>query len=221
MGLVLAGMVLVDCPVDGAQIDRPNLVVRVYTTAAMHTSDGKRAIREATAILEDADVDVNWLDCSKTATPADAAAVPARCAQPLKSNEVAVRIVRVRLSGHHDDGTLGESLLDAVRRTGTLATIYVDRVEWLARAGGVDTPTVLARAIAHEIGHLLLGTNAHSRRGLMRPVWSREELIRARAGDWLFPAEDARRLQQALARRIDRTDRTPEALIVGNPHESS
>jgi hypothetical protein len=112
----------------------------------------------------------------------------------------ALRIVRVPASGHHHD-TLGESLLDPVRRTGTLATIYVDRVEWLAAAGGVEAGILMARAIAHELGHLLLGTTAHSRRGLMRRVWSRDELIRARAADWRFPAEDATRLQQALDRR--------------------
>ena len=208
VGIVLAGTVLVSPPADGAQIDRPNLVVRVYVAPAARSGDWTTSIRQATAILDDAGVDAGWINCSETATATDT--VPARCAQPLKSNEVAVRIIRVQTSGHHHEWTLGESLLDPVRRTGTLATIYVDRVESLARAGCVDASTLLARAIAHEIGHLLLGTTAHSRRGLMRRVWSREELIRARAADWLFPAEEATHLQQALARRLDTT---PDAVI--------
>jgi hypothetical protein len=102
-----------------------------------------------------------------------------------------------------------------VRGTGTLATIYLDRVEWLALVAGVDAGTVLARAIAHEIGHLLLGTTAHSRHGLMRPVWSREELIRGRATDWLFQADDASRLQKALARRLVAP---AESVIASNKH---
>ena len=210
VGIVLAGTVLVSPPADGAQIDRPNLVVRLYAAPA-HSGDWTATIREATAILEDAGVDVGWINCSEAVPAVDTG--PSRCAPPLKSNEVAVRIIRVQTSGYHREWTLGESLLDPVRRIGTLATIYLDRVEWLARAGSVDAGTLLARAIAHEIGHLLLGTTAHSRRGLMRAVWSREELIRGRTADWLFLAEDATRLQQALARRLDRT---PEAVIVRN-----
>ena len=204
-GIMLAGTVLVSCPTEGAQIDLPNLVVRIYMTSAAHARDWKTSIAEATAILDDAGIDVDWINCSETV-------VPIRCALPLKLNEVAVRIVRGPASGHHHD-TLGDSLLDPVRRIGTLATIYLDRVEWLAAAGGVDAGIVLARAIAHELGHLVLGTTAHSRRGLMRPVWSRDELIRARAADWRFPAEDATRLQQALGRRLETT---PEAVVVWN-----
>jgi hypothetical protein len=204
---MLAGTVLVSRPTEGAQIDLPNLVVRIYPTSAVHPWDWKASTGEATAILNDAGIDVGWINCSETIAPM-------RCALPLKSNEVAIRIVRVPASGHHHD-TLGESLLDPVRRTGTLATIYVDRVEWLAAAGGVEAGILMARAIAHELGHLLLGTTAHSRRGLMRRVWSRDELIRARAADWRFPAEDATRLQQALARRLEPA---PDHVFVLNTH---
>jgi hypothetical protein len=213
VGIMLAGTVLVGTRADGAQIDRPNLVVRVYATATAHFGEWRASIGEATAILEDAGVEAGWINCSETATAADT--VLTRCAQPLKSNEIAVRIVRLEPSRHHREWTLGESLLDPVRRGGTLATVYIDRVEWLARAGGVSAGSLLARAMAHEIGHLVLGTTAHSRRGLMRAVWSREELIRAQAADWVFPADDATRLQTALARRLEAT---PDAVVVWNRH---
>ena len=53
-------------------------------------------------------------------------------------------------------------------RTGVLATIFVDSVELIASLSEIDATLLLGRAIAHELGHLLLGTNAHSVRGLMR-----------------------------------------------------
>ena len=197
VGIMLAGTILISPPADGAQIDLPNLVVRVYMTSPVGNRAWTATIRDATTILDDAGVAVGWINCSEVATDGGL-----RCAQPLKSNEVAVRIVRAQPSPPRRELPLGESLLDPVHHIGTLATIYIDRVEWLARASGIERETVLARAIVHEIGHLLLGTTAHSRRGLMRPIWSRDELVRGRVADWLFPAEDATRLQQALARRL-------------------
>ena len=67
-----------------------------------------------------------------------------------------------------------------------LATIYVDRVSRLASSAGADMTALLGHAIAHEIGHLLMASTTHNERGLMRPVWSREELRRNRAEDWRF-----------------------------------
>ena len=49
-----------------------------------------------------------------------------------------------------------------------------------------------------EIGHLLLGVLGHSRTGIMRAVWTDDELTRARPEDWLFAAGDIQRLQQSL-----------------------
>jgi hypothetical protein len=44
--------------------------------------------------------------------------------------------------------------------------------------------------MAHEIGHLLLGSNSHSETGLMREIWSLKDLTRNRPDDWLFsPAQ--------------------------------
>jgi hypothetical protein len=40
--------------------------------------------------------------------------------------------------------------------------------------------------MAHEIGHLLLGTNSHSESGLMRELWALKDLMRGHPDDWLF-----------------------------------
>ena len=86
-------------------------------------------------------------------------------------------------------------------RSGALATVYVDRVATLAGASAVDAPTLLGRAIAHEVGHLLLGTSAHARIGVMRAVWSPDMLRHDRPGDWLFTPHDALALRAAVHAR--------------------
>src|SRR5262249_54227570 len=83
---------------------------------------------------------------------------------------------------------------------GTLATIYADRVAWLAGEAGADMPTLLGFAIAHEIGHLPLGTNAHSGTGLMRALWSRAQLRRNDTADWLFGRSEAARMRSSVLR---------------------
>jgi hypothetical protein len=53
--------------------------------------------------------------------------------------------------------------------------------------------------MAHEIGHLLLGTLDHAQQGLMRGHWSKD----GRAADWFFSVTQAERIQAALASRIN------------------
>jgi hypothetical protein len=64
--------------------------------------------------------------------------------------------------------------------------VYADRVDWMAKRTGVPPPELLGRAIAHELGHLLMATSAHATHGLMRPVWSQSEVRRRRTSDWSF-----------------------------------
>ena len=209
-GIMVMSTILLCRPAQAAQIDRPNLVIRAYLTMPLHGNDWRAAVGEATAILDETGIQVGWINCSAPHL-SGTSELPERCTQPLKTNEVAIRIIRVNNADHRSGQPLGESLVDAPRRVGTLATIYLDRVEWLASGTGVRTSTVLARALAHEVAHLIFGTTAHSREGLMRPVWTRLELIRARAVDWHFPAGDALRLRQAFARRLAPA---PESVVV-------
>jgi hypothetical protein len=75
----------------------------------------------------------------------------------------------------------------------------VDRVLNLARNLEIDHPLLLGRTIAHEIGHLLLATSTHGGSGLMREVWSREELLAGRADHWTLQPFDAAAIRKRLA----------------------
>jgi hypothetical protein len=56
----------------------------------------------------------------------------------------------------------------------------------MAERTGVDAHALLGRAIAHELGHLLMATSAHGPNGLMRPVWSQSEIRSRQIDDWIF-----------------------------------
>jgi predicted Zn-dependent protease len=57
----------------------------------------------------------------------------------------------------------------------SVATVLYDRIVTFAKHYRVKRDVLLGYAIAHEIGHLLLPPNSHSREGVMRPVLNLEE----------------------------------------------
>ena len=198
--LVLLPSVLVTSPVDAAGTKRTSLVVRTYDAFHVAAADWDRAISGAATILHTAGIGIEWVHCSSYRA-GEPGSGPPRCTLPYARNEVTLRMIGRPVQGPADVILLGDSMLDQSVRSGTLATIYLDPVERLARAAGVTTGTVLARAMAHELGHLLLGTNTHSARGLMRPVWTAEELTRNEPVDWSIPRDDGAKMRRALARR--------------------
>ena len=128
--------------------------------------------------------------------------LPGDRASALAADELALRLVRLPpLQGQPDHVALGYSLVDMRLGAGSLATIYVDRVAALAGAWHLDVRTLLGRAVAHEIGHLLLGTANHARVGLMRAVWSQDALRREQPGDWVFTPRDAQTMRDAVRAR--------------------
>jgi hypothetical protein len=174
-----------------------SIVVRTYTEAASAESIGT-ARRTAGAILERAGIQVVWLECALPAGATDTDA----CTQPSRRNELLVRIV----SGGAVDSrpgveTLGFALVDVHAGAGSLATVYGDRVRMMARIAGVDDAELLGRAMVHEIGHLLLGTNGHAPQGLMRASWSSVDL-RGHRVQWLFNGKEGEAMRSGIASRL-------------------
>ncbi len=168
-------------------------VIRVYDNAGVKPADRSAALRHAAEILFRAELEVEWLTC------------PAHregwgCAQPPTSQEIIVRLTNSPLPAQEGARrAFGHSALAGSPREGILATVYVDRVNWLAGTLTAQRNLVLGRAIAHEVGHLMLGTNEHTPTGLMREVWTPEELARNRPEDWQFSPAQIAHLQTRLA----------------------
>jgi hypothetical protein len=104
---------------------RASIVVRTYTQPDSE-GDIRTAHRTASAILERASIQVAWLECG---LPAEVTEVPDACKQPLRWNELVVRILP---AGAVDDrrrlDTLGFAFVDLDAGGGLLATVYADRV---------------------------------------------------------------------------------------------
>lgn len=182
--VVAAAFVLVWSTVASAEEREPDHVtVRVYDAAGLRPAVMREALDGAAGIFGAAGITVTWIDC-----PARHAA-DARCRAPLSAGELAIRVVRMARSAPQAGAVpLADSLIDPRLRSGVLATIYFDRVAALALAARTDVGVLLGRTAAHEIAHLLAGTDHHDAAGLMRPVWTVNELRRASPGAWELPA---------------------------------
>ena len=161
------------------------LVVRVYDAAGVPSDTLERAHVTVTQTLHVVSIEPVWRPCRGNT-----------CADPPKQDELIVRIVKSEERGSQD--LLGSAMVDVDEQAGTLATIYMDRVEWLARQARVDSGRLLGRAIAHEIGHLLLGTASHARAGLMRACWLTGELQRDWPPDWMLSGWEGSRMRWRL-----------------------
>jgi hypothetical protein len=189
MSLILTAVLLAKLP----------LVVRTYDTVGLSSPTLERAHVSAGAALAAIGIESIWRACHAS-----------ECVSTLEPDELSVRLVTA--TPLSERGSLGSAAVDVGRRAGTLATIFVDRIEALARQAGVDPGMLLGRAIAHEIGHLILGTTNHSRFGLMRAAWKTDELRREMPLDWIFSAEQGAEMRARLAARAD-SIRLPQSIV--------
>jgi hypothetical protein len=182
---------------------RTTLIVRVYNGADLPSRDVREAVRVATSILAVGGVDVRWKDCPRTAASPDTHA----CRQPLAGNEAVLRLIPAATSMTAESSPLGFTLLDRAGRRPVLSTVFMDRVADVALRAKVDISLLTGRAMAHELGHLLLGTSGHANAGLMRAFWSDETLRSWSRADWeLLPSEvDAIRHNRSQPAYVDVT----------------
>jgi hypothetical protein len=179
-----------------AGMPRATVAVRYYKHSVSH--EEFRAARDlAGSILDRAGIAVLWLRCGVDGH--DRGPVAPECHRAPVRHELILHVVPAfDMNATLHGQSLGFSLIDGPAARGTVATVYADRVARLARSVGADEHRLLGRAIAHEIGHLLMGHSGHSTHGLMRAVWSRQELRRNAPEDWAFSDEDATLLAARL-----------------------
>ena len=147
---------------------QPSIAVVAYNQAGVAADILARAKSEAARIYSDAGVDVIWMD---------AAAV-----EPGGTFKIRLLIRRAV----DVPGSVMGSVAGDTHETDGLASVFYDRVLRCAHERRQDVAGVLAYAMAHEIGHLLLPYPAHSSSGVMRPDWDGDDLRHIADGSMRF-----------------------------------
>jgi hypothetical protein len=147
---------------------RPAVQVEVYDYADMTPGAVHKVLALTQEILTGAGVSIRVIFCRPNPEAA--------CG----SQSVGTRLLVIRVApGGPKKGDsvlrppLGLSIVGP--EGGTYASIFLARVRDAAAEANVPRDLVLAYAIGHEVGHLLLGADAHSAQGLMKATWGRED----------------------------------------------
>jgi hypothetical protein len=160
--------------------DMPQVTINLYNDARVPVPVLTEARLEAAKIFHRAEVRIAWIDCSSrqalgTSDPA--------CENPRGPSHLVLRIVP--WSFKSSDSVFGVAFL-SLDGEGTYGNVFYDSVEKLHAEWHSGIASVLGHVMAHEIGHLLLGTNAHSRVGIMCSNWHGKELRNISMGTLLF-----------------------------------
>lgn len=171
------------------------LTVRLYNTSGIPASELAAARRAAESILRDIWPDVVFRHCGH--------AVPSRdridpCDDSLKPSEVVVRVINAPAFNAtlHPDA-YGVTYVVRETNRGWLATVFSDRIDQAASRVGVEPGTLLGRVMAHEVGHLLLGSSYHGDAGVMIAEWT-DGMLARKGVEWRFSMFEAARMRRVL-----------------------
>jgi len=171
--------------------------IRLYDAVGVPRQQRETAVAIAAGLLSAASIEADWRFCGESGLGDPAPEIV--CDQLLAAGEKVVRIIRgPRPPRKLIPEPLGEATIDPARAVGTLATVYYDRVVARAQIAEVDVDLLFGRVMAHELGHLLLGTTGHSPSGLMRRLWTVDQLRMGPRGDWEFCPNDLAKLARSL-----------------------
>jgi hypothetical protein len=171
----------------------PPIIVALYDDVQIPPRVLTDAEDQATRIYQKAGISILWINCKSSRTDAQP---DLRCQDPPSAMHLILRIVPKTLTA--SDGFFGVAFLSAEGK-GAYSDVFYDSAEKLDRDWHVGLVTVLGHVMAHELGHLVLGSNAHSRQGIMCPSWHGNELHLASMGALVFSEEQARFMRKRLA----------------------
>jgi len=173
----------------------PNPTIRIRVVDYMSTSPAilAEAEHEAGRILSKTGLWTVWVDCSR----GHSTTIPQDPCQELEATDIWLRVLSEPTQNELQDTVFGFAVVPV------LATVYYEAVRHAKSDGAdFDIPVILGCVIAHEIGHLLLGSNSHSGSGVMKRRWERKQFRQAMTGILLFTPEQAKRIQAEAQARM-------------------
>jgi hypothetical protein len=154
-GVVVAGV---------AETEERRIVVTVYNRSHMRVQTLIEGEQVAGRILRRAGVESVWVNCPLTSEtvsdclePADRTRLVLTILQHWSST--ASQATMLGMAGQSEDGV------------GSYCYVFQTRLDDLVGRKHISASRLLGHAIAHEVGHLLKGSDSHSREGIMAANW--------------------------------------------------
>jgi hypothetical protein len=192
--------------------EKSQITICVYDHSGLKVGTLAQAEKEADRIFRQAGVETEWRDLPTFEAEASG---KTNLLEQLGPTGFVLNIVPKSMTKPLQirDAALGYSIPCPEDESACIANILYHRVQDLAQSENVSLSQTLGLAIAHEIGHLLLRSNAHSTAGVMQPRWRGKDLQQASKGLLLFTPEQAEFIRAEVVKRM----RQQELVRVANP----
>jgi len=214
VGLLIWGtlpcfLLVCNAKIPGRQDFGENLPIRIRTYNYAGIAEGQLSAGQKIAdrVLEKAGVHTIWQDCPvrtdrKQSTP--------RCDDDLSKLILYVYLVErlERTLPSVPRNALGFSIIPEENEGATMAYVGYPRVRALASSISFRAEELLGLVMAHEVGHVLLGTNAHSNQGIMRAAWRRRHLDARDWEEFEFTQVQTKQLRAAVLFRMSPEERS-------------
>jgi hypothetical protein len=109
-----------------------------------------------------------------------------------------LRVLRAPVTNKFQDTVFGFTVHPV------LASVYYEYAVRRAKRDDAEfeAPIILGCTIAHELGHLVLGTNSHSDAGIMQPRWESNQFRQLMIGNLVFTTEQSKLMQEQARTRM-------------------
>ena len=162
----------------------PTITVQIYNYSLASPTVLVEAEREAGRILRMAGLRAVWLEC-----PVVPSTLGSRghCEKAPEATDLRLRVLGAPITNMFQDTVFGFTVHPV------LASVYYEYAWRRAKSDDAEfeIPIILGCAIAHELGHLLLGANSHSDKGIMQPRWEPNQVRQLMMGTLLFTTEQS------------------------------
>jgi hypothetical protein len=195
--LAVAPLALAQLPPPSTSLN-PEVSISVHNYADVPAVLLSAAEDQAREIFRHAGLETVWLNCSPKLERLELE--PRSCYFADTTHltlKISPRAVNAQVRDRID--VLGTAYPDE-NGVGFFAYVFYDRVQEIAQRRRLGH-ALLADVMAHEIGHLLLGSNSHSISGIMCAHWSDKELRNISEGAMSFVPAQSRIMRDRLRSR--------------------
>lgn len=177
--IAITGLAFPETAFAGENDPSPTITVQIYNYSQASPAVLTGAEREAGRILGEAGLRTVWLEC-----PVGPSAVSpqGRCQKAPEATDITLRVLAAPIQNKFQGTVFGFTIHPVY------ASVYYEYAVRLAKSDDdeFDVPIILGSVIAHEVGHLLLGSNSHSSAGIMQAQWETQTAPAGNDGQTAF-----------------------------------
>jgi hypothetical protein len=192
--VVVAAVVALGRTVCGGGPDLPDVAVVAYNYASIRAEILRPARAQVNDIFLDAGVRLVWIEPLIVSDWQE----PSFDSLPMFRARMFIRPGLRTAPANPRESEMGRAL-ESSETTGT-SMIFFEQVRVAADKYHLPVETVLALAMAHELGHLLLPHPAHATTGIMLGMWTPQDVRHAAAGKLRFTPEQAALIRAKVCR---------------------